>query len=60
MFTTFTLDTRLTKITAAHNEIVLSYHEVRGLHLLAAIFAATIVFISFQLIYTVDKHISAL
>ena len=37
MFTTFTLDTRLTKITAAHNEIVLSYHEVRGLHLLAAI-----------------------
>ena len=60
MLTTLTLDKRLTKITAAHNDVALSYPEVRGLHLLAAIFVATIVFISLQLIYTVDKHISAL
>ena len=33
----------LTKITAAQNEVALSYHRVRGLYFLAAIFAATIV-----------------
>ena len=32
----------LTKITAAQNEVALSYHKVRGLCFLAVIFAATI------------------
>ena len=33
----------MTKITAAQNEVTLSYHKVRGLYFLAVIFAATIV-----------------
>ena len=33
----------LTKITAAQNEVALSYHKVRGLYFLAVIFAATII-----------------
>ena len=33
----------LTKITAAQNEDVFSYHSVRGLCFLAVIFAATII-----------------
>ena len=33
----------LTKITAAQNEVALSYHSVRGLYFLAAVFAATTV-----------------
>ena len=33
---------RLTKITAAQNEVALSYHRVRGLYFLAVVFAATI------------------
>ena len=32
----------LTKITAAQNEVVLSYHRVRGLYFLAIIFAVTL------------------
>ena len=32
----------LTKTTAARNEIALSYHRVRGLYLMAVVFAATI------------------
>ena len=32
----------LTKITAMHNEVALSYHRVRGLYTLAVIFAANI------------------
>ena len=32
----------LTKITAAQNEVTLSYHRVRGLYFLAVIFTATI------------------
>ena len=41
----------LTKITAAQNEVALSYHCMRGLHFLAVIFAATIeaVFQVFQI-----------
>ena len=31
----------LTKITAAQNEVALSYHRVRGLYFLSAIFEAT-------------------
>ena len=31
-----------TKITAAQNEVAFSYHKVRGLYFLAAIFGATI------------------
>ena len=31
-----------TKTTAELNEVVLSYHRLRGLHLLAVVFAATI------------------
>ena len=34
---------RLTKITAAQNEVSLSYHRVRGLYFLAVVFTATIV-----------------
>ena len=33
----------LTKITAAQNEAVLSYHCVRGLYLMANVFAMTII-----------------
>ena len=33
----------LTKTTAAQNEVALSYHSVRGLYLLAVVFAAAIV-----------------
>ena len=33
----------LTKTTAAQNDIVLSYHRVRGLYFLAVVFAATMV-----------------
>ena len=33
----------LTKITASKNEVVLSYHRVRGLYFLAAVLAATVV-----------------
>ena len=33
----------LTKITAAQNEVAISYHRVRGLSSQAVIFAATIV-----------------
>ena len=33
----------LTKITAEHNEVELSYHNVRGLYFVAVIFGATIV-----------------
>ena len=36
----------LTKITAARNEVALSYHVVRGLYFLAVIFAAIIVLTS--------------
>ena len=32
----------LTETTAAQNEVVLSYHRVRGLHFLAVVFVATI------------------
>ena len=32
---------QLTKITAAQNEVTLSYHSVRGLYFLTVIFAAT-------------------
>ena len=34
--------TLLTKITAAQNEVALSYHRPRGLYFLAAVFAAAI------------------
>ena len=37
------LVTLLTKITAAKNEVALSYHRLRGLYFLAVVFAATIV-----------------
>ena len=33
----------LTKITAAQNEVALSYHKLRGLYFLAAVFTATFV-----------------
>ena len=36
-------DIFLTKITAAQNEVALSYHSVRGLYYLADIFAVKIV-----------------
>ena len=32
----------LTKITAAQNEVALSYHSVRGLYFLAVVFAVTV------------------
>ena len=34
----------LTKITAAQNEVALTYHRVRGLYFLAVIFGATVIF----------------
>ena len=42
MFWTTVNTILLTKITAAQNEDALSYHKVRGLYFLAAIFATTI------------------
>ena len=33
---------RITKINAAQNEVALSYHRVRGLYFLVAVFAETI------------------
>ena len=33
----------LTKTTVAENEVLLSYHRVRGLYFLAVVFAATII-----------------
>ena len=38
----------LTKITAAQNEVALSYHRVRGLYFLAVVFSATIAQFNFQ------------
>ena len=37
-----TEDIRLTKTTAAQNEVALSCHRVRGLYFLAVVFEATI------------------
>ena len=38
-----------TKTTAAQNEVALSYHSVRGLYVLAVVFAATIATFLLQL-----------
>ena len=43
----------LTNITAAENEVALSYHRVRGLYFLAVVFVATIV----SLLHGHVKHI---
>ena len=40
--------TLLTKITAAQNEVALSYRKVRGLYFLAVAFAGTIVCIDIE------------
>ena len=41
----------LTEITTPQNEDVLSYHRVRGLYVLAVIFAATIYYVCRNTIY---------
>ena len=41
--------TLLTKTTATQNEVALSNHRVRGLHLLAVIFAVSIVHLGYEL-----------
>ena len=44
----------LTKTTAARNRVALSYHSVRGLYFLAAVFATTI---SYRIIYPMTMRL---
>ena len=46
----------LTEITAAQNEVALSYHRVRGLHLVAVILAAPII-VSLHLLSNSNFHV---
>ena len=37
------INSKNTKMTAAQNEVALSYHRVRGLYFLVVVFATTII-----------------
>ena len=48
----------LTKITATQNEVVLSYHKVRGLYFLAVVFMRSIYEVSNMKFDSKSQHMS--